>query len=188
MFFGFALLAVTYLLLDAGLTKRSILGVLNNEAHGSGVAVTSDTNSSSGATIASITGTQSAADSIGEARAGLAAAGTTEYDGHPVADWIIPILMYGKSHGWTGTVSSGWRSDAEQKAIYDSGVRPAAVPRSEGGAGSNHEGTVFPEGAVDVTNASQLSQILMASKYANILVWAGSKDPVHFSHPHNGSY
>ena len=62
-------------------------------------------------------------------------------------------------------------------------MRPAAVPGT-----SNHEGTVYPRGAVDVSDASQLSSVLSRSPYASTLVWAGSKDPVHFSHPHGGSY
>ena len=88
------------------------------------------------------------------------------------------------AHGWTGTVTnSGYQTLAQQTAINNSGVRPAAKPGT-----LNHEMTAFPGGAVDVTNASQLSAILARSPYAQTLVWAGSKDPVHFSHPHNGSY
>ena len=105
------------------------------------------------------------------------------FQGERVADWIKPILQYAKAHGWQGTVTSGYRSYAQQKAIYDSGVRPAAVPGT-----SNHEGDAFPRGAVDVSDAQQLSQILMHSPYANLLIWAGGKDPVHFSHPHGGHY
>jgi hypothetical protein len=109
--------------------------------------------------------------------------GIATFDGKQVAAWIRPALAYARAHGWTGTVTSGYRSFAEQKRIYDSGVRPAAVPGT-----SNHEGTQFPRGAVDVTNAAQLSAILLKSPYAKLLVYAGSKDPVHFSHPHGGSY
>lgn len=109
--------------------------------------------------------------------------GLSTFTGKPVAAWIAPILAYARAHGWGGAVTSGYRSYAQQKAIYDSGVRPAAVPGS-----SNHEMTAFPGGAVDVSNASQLSAILQRSPYAKTLVWAGAKDPVHFSHPHNGSY
>jgi hypothetical protein len=109
--------------------------------------------------------------------------GVGTYDGHPVALWIIPILKYARSHGWHGSVTSGFRTFAEQTRIYNSGVRPAAKPGT-----SNHEGSVFPRGAVDVTDAAQLSNILVHSKYGKVLVWAGAKDPVHFSHPHGGSY
>jgi hypothetical protein len=80
-------------------------------------------------------------------------------------------------------VNSGWRSYAEQKRIYDSGVRPAAYPGT-----SNHEGSNYPRGAVDVSGAAQLASIIAHSPWAGKLVWAGAKDPVHFSHPHNGHY
>ena len=114
--------------------------------------------------------------------------GVAKFDGKPVAGWIAPILQYARSQGWKGSVNSGYRSDAEQTAIYNRGTRPAAVPRSLGGSGSNHEMTAFPGGAVDVSGAQQLSQILARSKYRGKLVYAGSKDPVHFSHPHGGGY
>ena len=112
------------------------------------------------------------------------AAGTVrDPSGKLVAGWIEPILQWARGHGWAGSVTSGWRSYAEQKRIYDSGVRPAAVPGT-----SNHEGSAFPRGAVDVSDAEQLSSILLHSPYASTLIWAGSKDKVHFSHPHGGSY
>lgn len=131
------------------------------------------------------TGTDAgAADVASNYSAGTPTAkGVGRFDGKPVALWIVPILTYGRNHGWKGTVNSGYRTLAEQTAIYNSGVRPAAPPGH-----SNHEGGDFPRGAVDVTDAAQLSEILLKSPYHSLLVWAGSKDPVHFSHPHNGSY
>lgn len=109
--------------------------------------------------------------------------GITQFDGKPVAAWIAPVLAYAQKHGWQGSVTSGYRTLAQQTQIYNSGVRPAAKPGT-----SNHEMTAFPGGAVDVSNAQQLSQILAKSPYASLLVYAGPKDAVHFSHPHNGGY
>jgi hypothetical protein len=109
--------------------------------------------------------------------------GVVKFEGTPVAAWIAPALEYARSQGWKGSVNSGFRSFADQTRIWNSGVRPAAKPGT-----SNHEGSDFPRGAVDVSDAAQLSAILRKSKYRNLLVWAGAKDPVHFSHPHNGSY
>lgn len=109
--------------------------------------------------------------------------GITQFDGKPVAAWIAPVLAYAQKHGWQGSVTSGYRTLAQQTQIYNSGVRPAAKPGT-----SNHEMTAFPGGAVDVTQAQQLSQILAKSPYASLLVWAGAKDPPHLSHPHNGAY
>ena len=129
--------------------------------------------------------TSSALPAVTQAQAGAVptASGTANFEGTQVAGWIAPILKYARKQGWKGGINSGYRSYADQVRIYNSGVRPAARPGT-----SNHEGSDYPRGAVDVTNPEQLSRILKNSPYANTLVWAGSKDPVHFSHPHNGSY
>jgi phage-related minor tail protein/SLT domain-containing protein len=120
---------------------------------------------------------------------GGGAAGTHMMDGKPVADWIYAILERARQAGVGFTVSSGFRTDAEQTRIYDSGVRPAAVPKSEGGPGSNHEGSRFPAGAVDISpGAGALAAWLRKVGLASRLVYAGAKDPVHFSHPHGGGY
>lgn len=108
--------------------------------------------------------------------------GTANFEGHEVAAWIKPYLVYARKRGWKGTITSGFRSFAKQTEIYNSGVRPAAKPGT-----SNHEGSEFPRGAVDVSDAVGLDRILR--KYPNRkLIFAGSKDPVHFSYPHGGSY
>jgi hypothetical protein len=109
--------------------------------------------------------------------------GVAKFDGKEVAAWIKPALEYARQQGWKGTVNSGFRSLADQTRIYNSGVRPAAKPGT-----SNHEGADYPRGAVDVSDAQQLSRILANSPWRKRLQWAGAKDPVHFSHPHNGSY
>jgi hypothetical protein len=114
--------------------------------------------------------------------------GLAHFDGKLVAGWIEPILQRARATGlWKGSVSSGYRSDAEQTAIYKSGVRPAALPRSMGGGGSNHEGATFPYGAVDVSDAAGLAAALRKLGVTR-LQYAGGKDPVHFSHPHDGGY
>lgn len=109
--------------------------------------------------------------------------GIVDFDGKKVAAWIAPILKYAQAHGVTPELESGYRSKAEQERIYNSGVRPAAVPGT-----SNHEGDAFPRGAVDLKNAQAVAKVLEHSPYAKTLVYAGAKDPVHFSHPHNGGY
>lgn len=109
--------------------------------------------------------------------------GAVNFEGQKVAAWIRPALVYARKHGWKGQVNSGFRTLADQTRIYNSGVRPAAKPGT-----SNHEFTAFPGGAIDASDAETLSRILQKSPYGKQLVWAGSKDPVHFSHPHGGSY
>lgn len=129
---------------------------------------------------------EDATDFIDNAAGSLMAKGVGTFDGKRVALWIIPILKYARRKGWKGKVQSGYRTFAEQSALYNgraSNSNPVAKPGS-----SNHEKSVYPGGAVDVTDAVTLDRILKASQYRDVLVWAGSKDPVHFSHPHNGSY
>lgn len=111
------------------------------------------------------------------------AVGLGSFEGVSVAAWIIPILRYARSKGWKGHVTSGWRSAADQAKVCATGVKPCASPGT-----SKHQGKAYPSGAIDVTEPQQLSDILMASKWKNVLVYAGAKDPVHFSHPTNGSY
>lgn len=108
--------------------------------------------------------------------------GVVNFEGKPVAGWIAPLLKAARKAGWQGSVMSGYRSYEQQSRIYRSGVRPAAKPGT-----SNHEMTGFPGGAVDVSDAEQLDRILRRLGIHS-LRWAGGKDPVHFSHPHGGSY
>lgn len=109
--------------------------------------------------------------------------GIVDFGGHKVAAWIAPILRFAESRGVKPQITSGYRSKAEQERIYNSGVRPAAVPGT-----SNHEGDAFPRGAVDIANAAAVAKVLKGTPYEKLLAYAGVKDPVHFSHPHNGSY
>jgi len=113
-------------------------------------------------------------------------AGLGKFGSSQVAGWISPILNWAQQHGWKGQVTSGYRSAADQQRIIDTGANGSNPVAAAGH--SNHQMTAFPGGAVDVSMAQQLSNLLMHSPYAGQLVYAGAKDPVHFSHPHNGSY
>jgi len=97
--------------------------------------------------------------------------------GKPIADWIVPVLQWASQHGWTGTVTSGFRTLADQAAINASGAYSA--PAGE----SNHETTTYPGGAVDVTNASQLISVLKGYTGVDKLIGGvlGAVDPEHFS-------
>jgi hypothetical protein len=95
----------------------------------------------------------------------------------PIASWIVPILEWASLHGWSGTVTSGYRTFYEQTQLNAAGAfsAPAGL--------SNHESTVYPGGAVDVTNPSQLIAVL--SKYPGPVKLVGGVlgpiDPEHFS-------
>jgi hypothetical protein len=94
-----------------------------------------------------------------------------------IADWIIPVLEWASEHGWGGTVTSGYRTYYEQAQLNAAGAfsAPAGL--------SNHETTVYPGGAVDVTDPSQLINVLRGYPGPLKLVGGvlGPIDPEHFS-------
>lgn len=95
----------------------------------------------------------------------------------PIAGWIAPILDWASQHGWSGSVTSGYRDYSQQAAINASGAFSAPAGKS------NHETTQYPGGAVDVTNPSQLIDVLKgyAGPYKLVGGVLGPADPEHFS-------
>ncbi|MFZ1996720.1 MAG: hypothetical protein WAU75_21580 [Solirubrobacteraceae bacterium] len=95
----------------------------------------------------------------------------------PIAGWIAPILDWASQHGWTGTVTSGYRDYSQQAAINASGAYSAPAGKS------NHETTQYPGGAVDVSDPAQLIQVLngYTGPYKLVGGVLGAVDPEHFS-------
>lgn len=95
----------------------------------------------------------------------------------PIADWIIPVLQWAYLHGWTGVVTSGYRTFYEQAQLNAAGAYSAKAGLS------NHETTKYPGGAVDVTESSQLISVLRTYPGPLKLVGGvlGPIDPEHFS-------
>jgi hypothetical protein len=95
----------------------------------------------------------------------------------PIAGWITPVLDWASQHGWTGTVTSGYRDYQQQASINASGAFSAPAGKS------NHETTQYPGGAVDVTNPAELIQVLKGYTGPYKLVGGvlGPADPEHFS-------
>jgi hypothetical protein len=95
----------------------------------------------------------------------------------PIANWIIPVLQWAYLHGWSGIVTSGYRTRYEQAQLNAAGAfsAPAGL--------SNHETTRYPGGAVDVTSPSQLIVVLRNYPGPRKLVGGvlGPVDPEHFS-------
>lgn len=83
-------------------------------------------------------------------------------DGIKVAGWIAYIVRWARAHGWTGVVTSGIRSDEQQRqACINVCGNPNGCPGTCAKPGtSNHRGTIFPSGAVDVTNYVQFASVL----------------------------
>jgi hypothetical protein len=95
----------------------------------------------------------------------------------PIADWIIQVLVWASQHGWTGTVTSGYRTFYEQAQLNAAGAYSAKAGLS------NHETTRYPGGAVDVTMPAQLISVLRSYPAPMKLVGGvlGPVDPEHFS-------
>lgn len=94
-----------------------------------------------------------------------------------VAKWIAPQLVWAKSQGWDGQITSGFRTLQHQKDSQGAAV--AAAPGT-----SNHEGSALPRGAIDTPSYAKLRQVLAGWKGPNRLVGGGavlSNDLVHFS-------
>jgi hypothetical protein len=95
----------------------------------------------------------------------------------PIAAWIVPVLEWASTHGWGGTVTSGYRTYFEQAQLNAAGLFSAPA------GASNHEKTAYPGGAVDVTDPSELITVLKSYPGQEKLVGGvlGSVDPEHFS-------
>lgn len=186
---AFGLLLAGGVTLEAGLTGKGLGAVLQGRAGsipttgsrlsvaGAGAAIANATqvNQATGAaTTASLSGIPGTS---GPAAGTFIPATSWNPLGKPIADWIVPVLQWASEHGWTGTVTSGYRTLSQQEAINASGAFSAPA------GASNHETTTYPGGAVDVTNPSQLLQVLKNYTGADRLIGGilGAVDPEHFS-------
>lgn len=104
--------------------------------------------------------------------------GTVQFDGVPVAAWIVPQLRWARSHGWKGRVTSGWR-DPRRKITPSPGLPVAPQGKS------NHNRTTWPGGAVDVTDADGLERVLRSggplAPGRSLKRGTAIGDPIHFS-------
>lgn len=99
------------------------------------------------------------------------------FDGRLVAGWILPILNWARAHGWTGHITSGYRSPEHNATI------PGASPTS------NHLSMTYPGGAIDVggfgarAEGAALAGVLARYPRRPNLVWGGPvmSDWGHFS-------
>jgi hypothetical protein len=100
-----------------------------------------------------------------------------------LANWIARELYDAVKHGAQGVVTSGVRTYAEQKALYENYLRGGNIAARPGS--SNHEGWDYRlrKGAVDWSEPESLWSALNR-KPSHKLIWAehvGLRDTVHFS-------
>lgn len=111
--------------------------------------------------------------------------GTTNVQGVPVANWIAKILRMAMSDGVNIQVSSGYRSTAKQASLYygapANGLIRGVTVAAPGT--SNHEGTRYPRGAVDLSSGSWQSLQGWLAQHPNVPLkhYSEPRDPYHFS-------
>lgn len=110
------------------------------------------------------------------------AAGSTQFDGRPVANWMKPYLEFARRNGWPGTLTSGFRDPADSERICFEQCSAPSCPGTCAGRKSNHSGNKRPKGAIDVSFHKQFGELMegcpLRPRIFNAL---GAKDPEHFS-------
>lgn len=106
-----------------------------------------------------------------------ASKGLGVFDGHLVSDWIIPVLKWARKNGWSGHVTDGYRTFADQVIVHST-FGPKAAPGT-----SNHEKVNYPGGAVDVSDYQTLAQLVPHYPGPGPTLVSGAiiGDPLHFS-------
>jgi hypothetical protein len=173
----FAGLGLGVLLLTAGFNNKTVAEVLSGDTGSTSGTTGQDTFS---AILANATTDIPGAD-IG----GLlgASTGVKVIDGHPVAGWIVPVVAYARKHGWHGTVTSGVRTDSEQRAACihvcgnPNGCEGTCAPPGQ----SNHRGSKYPLGAIDVTDPAGFARAISTYPGGPPIKNDLPKDVVHFS-------
>jgi hypothetical protein len=161
-----------------GSTSTNFAGALAQAQGTTGSAATATTGLTAGDASTATGLTQAGTTSTASVVPGAVVPQTAWNPEHkPIAGWIAPALDWASQHGWSGTVTSGYRDYQQQASINASGAFSAPAGKS------NHETTQYPGGAVDVTNPAELSQVLKGYTGPYKLVGGvlGPADPEHFS-------
>jgi len=115
-------------------------------------------------------------------RARSSRAGVSEFDGRPVASWMVPHLRWAREHGWKGTVISGYRDPVESEAICRQKCGAPSCPGTCAGRASNHSGKVQPAGALDISEHVRFVELMRSCPHLpRIFNALGPADPNHFS-------
>lgn len=108
--------------------------------------------------------------------------GLATYDGTRIAGWMVPWLNFARAHGWSGTVTSGYRSRASQSALYAAYLSGRGNLAARPGT-SMHEQYKFPGGAVDLSDGPSARRTIPSfkSKFKPSMNYP-SGEPWHFSY------
>ncbi|MGH3115245.1 MAG: hypothetical protein ACRDOP_17430 [Gaiellaceae bacterium] len=110
------------------------------------------------------------------------AAGATQFDGRPVANWMKPYLEFARKNGWQGELTSGFRDPAHSEHICFIQCGAPSCKGTCAGRKSNHSGNKKPKGAIDVTQHKHFGELMkrcpLEPRIFNAL---GAADPEHFS-------
>ena len=105
--------------------------------------------------------------------------GEGEFDGVPVAAWIVPLLTKSRANGWQGVLVSGYRTPEHSQALCRDICGQPSCPGRCAGTASRHVGLIFPAGAIDVTDTDRFAAV--QKKIGSPLFNDLPNDPVHFS-------
>jgi hypothetical protein len=108
--------------------------------------------------------------------------GVATFDGRKVATWLKPYLDFARENGWTGTITSGYRTPEESEDLCIEQCGQPSCPGKCAGRTSNHSGKTQPKGAVDVSDIARFARLMercpLEPRIFNDL---GDADPEHFS-------
>lgn len=104
-------------------------------------------------------------------------------DGYYVAHWIAQIVLWARKDGWPGQVTSGYRTDADQReACRHVCGNPNGCPgRCAKPGTSNHRFKTYPGGAVDVSDYQDFGRRVKRYPHGQTIKNDLPQDPVHFS-------
>jgi peptidoglycan hydrolase-like protein with peptidoglycan-binding domain len=115
-------------------------------------------------------------------RASASRAGVADFDGRPVASWMVPHLRWAREQGWKGTVISGYREPADSEDICRQQCGAPSCPGTCAGRASNHSGKVQPTGALDLSEHVRFAELMRSCPHSpRIFNALGPADPNHFS-------
>jgi hypothetical protein len=171
-----ALIVVGFILIESGISKRGIGKVITGDHTPDDPTDTSwmvgIDNATTGSDLSGPVPGHHMVTGPGTPKAGL-----SHFDGHLVSSWIVPVLKWARKNGWSGSVTSGYRT-TQQQAEAVSTFGPKAPPGQ-----SNHNKVNYPGGAVDVSDYQTLARLVPSYPGPGPTLVSGSVigDPLHFS-------